>query len=796
MLTAAPPRYDFTIIGPNVHVPFRPSPAFRGRQRDLVDLYRLMIGNLNKIGLNHVGTVGMGGIGKTQLAVEFVHRFSFAFDSVFWIDATSSDKWLDQFVEIAKSGLGLKAAEAASGIEVTQLYMSALEEYCRSHPQMLIIMDNVQDPLLLNRAAPLLGVAVLSLRCNVLFTTRSHFQIEGVAEHPVDILSREAAVALLASMRSQVGAAEQASAALICQAVGNLPLALVLVGSFLRNKPRVSYAAYYEGLQQRGLPAIELKDLPPEALATRHKGVVSDVLREQLALVNNKNSLLIFKLAGLFPENAIVPKARLGLFAGLEDTTVFDQPLDDACILLEQLSLIEPAENGAAIRLHPLVRDFSWRLVGDSERKAFLSGALNRVANAYTLKRLEREYQSRGIDAVIEDLDLASSCADEDTPDRRAVMLLSRMLDRERHHLREGGAIMQQLHYRAVDMGLEQIAGSFAEAARKPMFRVKRISWHEDRGLIRTMEGHTRGITSVALSSDGRRAITGSADATLIMWDLTTGAALRRFAGHHVELADTYVTLVNDDQRALSAQDRLLILWDLNTGGVYGHWELPSASVPLRHPTGWKSKEILEQLTAARISGIAVRRDGRFAVVGYGNDVLVIEVDLAKGTQNLIPFQFHKQPVTAVCLYPDDRHVLSASEDTTLVFWDLEEGKCQPLEGHKHPVIALSISADGNRALSASDNGDLHLWDMQRGTVLRQFETEGARCQTVCLSADGKKALSATYSHSVWVWDADTGRVLRRFDEHSETVGALCFAPNGRFVLSGSRQLMLWKVQV
>jgi len=56
MLNAAPPRYDYTIAGPNVHVPFRPSPAFLGRQRDLADLYRQMIGNLNKIGLNHVGS--------------------------------------------------------------------------------------------------------------------------------------------------------------------------------------------------------------------------------------------------------------------------------------------------------------------------------------------------------------------------------------------------------------------------------------------------------------------------------------------------------------------------------------------------------------------------------------------------------------------------------------------------------------------------------------------------------------------------------------------------------------------
>ena len=337
--------------------------------------------------------------------------------------------------------------------------------------------------------------------------------------------------------------------------------------------------------------------------------MVSDVLREQLALVDNENSLLVFKLAGHFPENAIVPKARLELFAGLEDASVFDQPLDDACLLLQQLDVAEPAENGAAIRLHPLVRDFAWRLVADAEREEFQTIAQWRVAEAYSsLPRLEKEYETRGIDAVIQDLEIAGGWAGPENPERRFIMLLTRMLDRERHHLREGGVLMQQLHYRAVDMDLETIAEDFIRAAPKPVFRVKAISLREDRGLLRTMEGHTRRITSVALSPDRRRAVTGSADATLMLWDLTTGTPLRRFVGHRVELASTFVTLIGDG-RALSAQDRLVIFWDLNTGGEYGHWELPPATVPLQGATGWKDKAIPDQLTAARLAGLAVSRE-------------------------------------------------------------------------------------------------------------------------------------------------------------------------------------------
>ena len=65
--------------------------------------------------------------------------------------------------------------------------------------------------------------------------------------------------------------------------------------------------------------------------------------------------------------------------------------------------------------------------------------------------------------------------------------------------------------------------------------------------------------------ADGRRALSGSANRTLRLWDLETGAELRRFAGH--ERAVTSVTVLADGRRALSVSwDKTLRLWDLETG--------------------------------------------------------------------------------------------------------------------------------------------------------------------------------------------------------------------------------------
>ena len=50
--------------------------------------------------------------------------------------------------------------------------------------------------------------------------------------------------------------------------------------------------------------------------------------------------------------------------------------------------------------------------------------------------------------------------------------------------------------------------------------------------LLRTFEGHTGWVTSVAFSPDGTRVLSGSADNTLKLWDAATGQLLRTFAGH------------------------------------------------------------------------------------------------------------------------------------------------------------------------------------------------------------------------------------------------------------------------
>jgi hypothetical protein len=73
-------EYDYKILPPKREIPYDPNPDFTARSTELLDLYLELLGDLSKLNYSKVGLVGIGGVGKTQLAVEFAYRFGYAFE--------------------------------------------------------------------------------------------------------------------------------------------------------------------------------------------------------------------------------------------------------------------------------------------------------------------------------------------------------------------------------------------------------------------------------------------------------------------------------------------------------------------------------------------------------------------------------------------------------------------------------------------------------------------------------------------------------------------------------------------
>jgi hypothetical protein len=190
------------------------NPGFVGRDAMLAAVHeRLRSGGAAVVQALH----GMGGVGKTQLALEYAYRHARSYDLVWWVNAEDVDLVGEQYAALAAE-LGLVAPHADTASAV-----GALRAHLRGRGRWLLVFDDAESPADLRDWLPA-GPG------HILVTSRNPGWEQLAARVEVDVLARAESVTLVHTYGRELAAAD---ADRLAEAVGDLPLALAQAAGFL-----------------------------------------------------------------------------------------------------------------------------------------------------------------------------------------------------------------------------------------------------------------------------------------------------------------------------------------------------------------------------------------------------------------------------------------------------------------------------------------------------------------------------------------------------------------------------------
>jgi tetratricopeptide (TPR) repeat protein len=200
----------------------------------------------------------MGGLGKTELVTQYARQYQDHYDGIIWFNARQRILAAEVFeLFTLKFGLEIPQTQGEKLLTLQEQVAWCWLQYPKTQKPVLIVVDDLTD------LTQLQDVVSPETRFRVLITTRQqHLDPNSIQERALEVLLPPIALELL---QNQLGKNHQRivnepeTATQICEFLGNLPLGIILVGSYLTTDLGLSLTEMLERLQKRKLAETALQ---------------------------------------------------------------------------------------------------------------------------------------------------------------------------------------------------------------------------------------------------------------------------------------------------------------------------------------------------------------------------------------------------------------------------------------------------------------------------------------------------------------------------------------------------------
>jgi cytochrome c len=275
------------------------------------------------------------------------------------------------------------------------------------------------------------------------------------------------------------------------------------------------------------------------------------------------------------------------------------------------------------------------------------------------------------------------------------------------------------------------------------------------------LRGHGGPVRALAISVDGKYALSGSFDTSAIRWSLERNVAEQVLRFH--DSAVNAVAILPDGQLATGGEDGKIAIWQ------------PGVGDPIQTFAGH----------TAPIASLAVSPDGRrIASASWDRTVRIWPVD--GGTAMLL--EGHQQNVNGVTFMPDGRAVVSVSHDPEIRIWPLDGGATTIVK-LPTPLNSVAVAPDGEIAAGGAD-GKVYFFSL-KGETRGEVQALATPIIAVTVSPDGKLVAAAGIRGSVSVIERNERKLANTLVGPGLPVWSVAFFPDGHTLLTGGTDRMI-----